>query len=185
MAAEIIYEERLSSRGTEALFVALSLLFFSLSAWRVGGRGLDGWGIVLLCLLVLFVFYSLNYKTLVIRLTAESLRLTLGIFTWAVPLDNIEGCRPDDSPVLMRYGGAGIHFMFIRRRYRALFNFLEYPRLVIGLKAKKGLVQEIAFSTKRPDEVMKLIQEVIAQERAAQPAVEPPIVGRACQQGRK
>ena len=170
MAAEIIYEERLSSRGTEALFVALSLLFLSLSAWRVRGRGLDAWGIILLCLFVLLVFYSLNYRTLVIRLTAESLRLTFGIFTWAVPLDSIERCRLDDSPVLMRYGGAGIHFMFIRRRYRALFNFLEYPRLVIGLKAKKGLVQDIAFSTKRPDEVMKLIQEVIAQERAAQPA---------------
>mgnify|MGYP000900013350 CR=1 FL=1 len=33
----------------------------------------------------------------------------------------------------LRYGGAGIHFMSIRGRYRASFNFLEYPRVVIAL----------------------------------------------------
>lgn len=57
--------------------------------------------------------------------------------------------------------------MFIGQRYCASFNFLEYPRLVLGLKVKKGLVRDIAFSTRRPNEVMKLLQEVIAQERVA------------------
>nr|MBC7245338.1 hypothetical protein [Chloroflexota bacterium] len=58
MITKTIYEERLSSPRTEALFVVLTLLFLSLSTWRVTGRGLDGWGIVLLCLFAVFLFYS-------------------------------------------------------------------------------------------------------------------------------
>ncbi len=170
MPTKTIYEERLSSPKTEMLFVVLALLFLSLAVWRVTARGLDGWGILLFCLFAVFLFYSLNYRTLVIRLTGQSLRLTFGIFTWTVPLQNVEGCRLDDSPTLARYGGAGIHFMSIGQRYRASFNFLEYPRLVIELKVKKGLVQDIAFSTRRPDEVMKLLQEVTAPERFAKAA---------------
>jgi len=55
-------------------------------------------------------------------------------------LDNVEGCCLDDIPMLMRMGGAGIHFMLIRKRYRASFNFLEHPRVVIAFKKKEGLV---------------------------------------------
>jgi hypothetical protein len=181
MNTKTLYEERLSSPRTEALFVALTLLFLSLSAWRVTARGLDGWGILLFCLFAVFLFYALNYRTLVIHLTGQSLRLTFGIFTWIVPLDNIEGCRLDDSPALARYGGAGIHFMTIGQRYRASFNFLEYPRLVIRLKVKKGLVRDIAFSTRRPDEMMKLLQEVTAPERFARAAA----IGQQIQGGHK
>jgi hypothetical protein len=39
-----------------------------------------------------------------------------------------------------------------------MFNFLEYPRVVLALKQRKGLVRDIAFSTRRPQEVMRLIQ---------------------------
>jgi hypothetical protein len=44
-------------------------------------------------------------------------------------------------------------------KYRAYFNFLEYPRVVISLKKKKGLVREIAFSTKQSNEIMSIIRE--------------------------
>jgi hypothetical protein len=49
--------------------------------------------------------------------------------------------------------------MSIRRRYRASFNFLEYPRVVIAFKRKEGLVRDISFSTRRPDDALRLIQE--------------------------
>jgi hypothetical protein len=58
----------------------------------------------------------------------------------------------------MKYGGAGIHFMFIRDRYRASFNFLEYPRVVIAFKKKVGPVRDISFSTRKPEDVIQLIQ---------------------------
>ena len=147
------------------LFVALLLLFFMLLIWRLTAYGLDFLAAFFLCLCAFFFFYALNYRTLTIRLTTKSLKLTFGIFTWTVPLDNIELCRLDEIPVLMKFGGAGIHFMLIRRRYRASFNFLEYPRVVIAFKKKVGPVRDISFSTRRPDDVLRLIQEAVCANR--------------------
>lgn len=166
MSDKFIYSESVSSNKTEALFVALTLLFFTLLIKRLlaGSRGILS--ALFSFLSALFFFYSLNYRTLVIRLTSKSLKLTFGIFTWSVPLENIEDSRLDEIPTLMRMGGAGIHFMSIRQRYRASFNFLEHPRVVIALKRKVGPVRDISFSTRQPDEVIKLIQEAILANEA-------------------
>ncbi len=162
MTDDLIYHERVSSNRTEALFVVLMILFLLLLIWRVNAHNLDVLAAIFLCLSILFLFYSVNYRTLIIRLTSESLMLTFGIFTWRVPLDNIEECQLDQLPLLMRMGGAGIHFMTIRKRYRASFNFLEYPRVVIAFKKKAGPVRYISFSTRRPDDVLRLIQEAVS-----------------------
>ncbi len=157
MSPQREYVERLSSRRTESLFVGLTLLFALLFAARARGGGLDGWSVVLLGALAFFLFYSLNYRSLKIRLTAGAMQLKFGLFTWVIPLSNIEACRLDETS-LWRIGGAGIHFTPLGGRYRAMFNFLEYPRVVIALRVRKGPVRDIAFSTRRPDEVMRWIR---------------------------
>jgi hypothetical protein len=101
---DVIYTERVSSKRTEALFVALTLLFFTLLIWRLNARRLDFLAAIFLCFFALFFFYSLNYRTLTIYLTSGSLKLTFGIFRWNVPLDNVEECCLDDIPMLMRMG---------------------------------------------------------------------------------
>ncbi len=164
---DLIYDERVTSKRTKVLFLALMILFFLLLIWRVNAGSLDILAAVFFCLFGLFLFYSVNYRTLIIRLTSESLKLTFGIFTWTVLLDNVEECRLNDIPVLMRMGGAGIHFMSIRKRFRASFNFLEHPRVVIAFKRQVGLVRDISFSTCRPDDVLRLVQEAVAARRAA------------------
>lgn len=73
----------------------------------------------------------------------------------------IESCAVDNVP-LKRIGGAGIHATSIQGRYRAMFNFLEYPRLAIGLKEKRGPVRDVVFSTRRPEELMDLIRQGLA-----------------------
>ena len=165
---DLLYTERLSSNKTQALFLALTILFLLLLIWRVNVAGLDALAAVFTCFSILFLFYSLNFRTLIIRLTPASLKLTFGIFMWNVPLNNIDGCRLDEIPLLMMLGGAGIHFMMIRKRYRLSFNFLEYPRVVIAFKRKVGLVRDISFSTRQPDEVIRLIQEAVTVYMAAQ-----------------
>lgn len=164
---DLIYTERVSSNKTEVLFVALTLVFLTLLIWRVKAVSLDLLAGILCCFFALFFFYSVNYRTLTIRLTAESLKLTFGVFTWNVSLDNIEGCDLDDIPVLMRMGGAGIHFMSIRSRYRVSFNFLEHPRVVVTFKRSRGLVKDISFSTRQPDEVIAHIQDAVTANSAA------------------
>ena len=160
--SDLIYTERISSNKTLALFAALTAIFLLLAAWRAAVTGLDTLAVVFLVFSLFFLFYSVNYRTLVVRLTQESLRLVFGIFTWSVPLDNIAECGLDEVPPLQRYGGAGIHFMFVRGRYRASFNFLDYPRVVIALKKKTGPVQDISFSTRQPDDIMRLVRGAIA-----------------------
>ena len=156
MADDPIYEEEVSSGRTEALFVGLMLTFLMLFAWRAAAIGIGPSTIVFFCLFSMFLFYSLNYRTLVIRITTKIVRLKFGLFTWSIPLGTIEDCRLDTAS-LWRIGGAGIHFTIMQKRYRAMFNFLEHRRLVLMLRKKKGLVREIAFSTKRPEEIKRII----------------------------
>jgi len=168
MTDNINYHEELSSNKTEILFLALTMLFFLLLIWRWKIAGLDIRAIIFLGLAALFLFYSLNYRTLKIHLTQVSLDLKFGIFAWRVPLDNIESCRLDENlSALMKNGGAGIHFMMIDQRYRASFNFLEYPRVVIALKKKAGPVRDISFSTRRPEEVLSLLDKSLSETKSA------------------
>jgi len=160
-----LYSEEISSARTEALFLALTVILFLLSLWRVKAGRRNLLSTVFACFCAFFLFYAVNYRTLTIRLTPECLKLGFGIFRWTVPLANIEACRLDELHVLKRYGGAGIHFMSIRGRYRASLNFLEYPRVVIALRRKAGPVQDISFSTRRPDVVLRLIREAAAAQR--------------------
>jgi hypothetical protein len=160
------YLENLSSRKAETLFVALTILFFIPFAWLASVHLFGGWSIFFFCLFAFFLFYSLNYRILSVFLDKSNLQLKFGIFKWIVPLQNIEACSLDTIS-LQRIGGAGIHFTPIDGRYRAMFNFLEYPRVSIKLKIKKGLVRDIAFSTKQPEEVIRLIEEYGKSKPAA------------------
>ena len=166
MTDNLIYEERVSSKRTEALFASLTILFLMLLIWQIISGNSAILSAAFLILFIFFLFYSVNYRTLIIRLTPESLKLKFGIFTWTIPLGNIGECRHDDLPVLMKYGGAGIHFMLIRKRYRASFNFLEHPRVVIAFKRKVGIVRDISFSTCHPDEVIRHLQNAASSQFA-------------------
>lgn len=156
-----IYRERVTSSRTEALFLTLTLLFFCFLIWRLFASGPDLFAVAFFCFFAFFFFYSVNFRTLIICLTPESLTLTFGVFKWRVPWENVAECRLDEIPLLLKYGGAGIHFMSVRKRYRASFNFLEYPRIVIAFREKVGPVRDISFSTRRPEDVLRLIQEQV------------------------
>jgi hypothetical protein len=159
------YEERITSNRTEALFVVLTFLFFALFVWQWKVSPGTTLSYIVLCFFVFFLFYSLNYRTLVIFISAKVLKLQFGIFAWTEPLDNIEACRLDDAlSSMMRFGGAGIHFMTVDGRYRANFNFLEYPRVVVRFRRKRGLVSDLSFSTQRPDEVIKYLNHGFDQD---------------------
>jgi hypothetical protein len=157
MTSNHLYEERLSSKRTEALFIGLTIVFLMLFIWRISTNRFDILSAIFVFFFLFFFFYSVNYRILTIRLSPKSLTLTFGIFKWAIPLENIEGCRRDDLPIIQRYGGAGIHFMFVGGRYRASFNFLEFPRVVIALKKKAWIVRDVSFSTSNPGEVLRLL----------------------------
>lgn len=157
----VLYSERLNSNKTLALFVFLTGLFAGLALWRIAAAGFDGWAILLAALSLVFLFYVFNYRTLLTTLTAADLTLKFGVFRWRIPLDNVAACRLDHIAGFMYYGGAGVHFMMVEKRYRASFNFLEYPRVVIALTRKSGPVQDISFSTQYPEELIRQVNAAI------------------------
>jgi hypothetical protein len=168
---EVLYEERLSSNKTTALFLALAAVFGGLWAWRArggwrGGRAgrasLTPWGLGVGA--AFFGFYALNFRTLVIRVTRLALRLRFGVFRWVVPVEDIEACGVDELPAVLRLGGAGIHFMFVRGRYRASFNFLEHPRVVVALGGAAGPVRDLSFSTRQPEAVCAAIEAAMVMK---------------------
>jgi hypothetical protein len=165
MTEDLIYDESVSSSRTEALFLALASLFAWLTLRGRQDRRRDLCSAVTLSLAAFFLFYSINFRTLRIRLTSERLELKFGIFRWIVPLDHIEEVHLDELPPFLRLGGAGIHFMSVHNRYRASFNFLEHPRVVIALKRQVGPVQDISFSTRRPEDIMRLTRAALAANR--------------------
>jgi hypothetical protein len=166
MGDEALYEERVSSTRTQVLFWSLAGAFLILFAWRTYTTGSDAVAVALLLVFLFFLFSSVNYRVLLIRLMADSLNLRFGVFKWTIPLDNVEACRLDDLPRLVRCGGAGMHFMFIRKRYRVSFNFLEYPRVVVALR-KARIVRDVSFTTRRPTEVVSLLNAVKPVDGAA------------------
>jgi hypothetical protein len=159
---DVLYFEKVSSRKTVGIFIGLTSVFLLLFFWQIKVYGWNGLAIAFLVFSCIFLFYVANYRTLIISITSVSVKLSFGIFKWSVPFDNIETCELDEIPPFMKYGGAGIHFMTIRNRYRASFNFLEYPRVVIGFKNKVGPVRDISFSTRQPEDILRIIKNAIA-----------------------
>jgi hypothetical protein len=155
---DMLYAEKIRSSGTTGLFILLGSLFWVIFFWRLSGVGFRGIQLVYLILGLLFSFYVINYRTLLIRISAEDLLLNFGLIKWRTPLNNILYIGLDDSPPLIKYGGAGVHFAFVKGTYRAFFNFLEYPRVLIKFKSRQGPVQELVFSTNNPQQVLEILQ---------------------------
>jgi len=166
----VLYEERVWSNRTEALFLALAAALGGLWAWAMGrsnARGREGGRRLRMGLGVgaaFFAFYALNFRTLVIRVTRTALRLRFGVFEWVAPMGDIAAWGLDEAPAVARLGGAGIHFMFVRGRYRASFNFLEHPRVVVALSGGAGPVRDVSFSTRRPEAVCEAIAAAMKQQ---------------------
>lgn len=158
MHNELVHEEEITSRITRALFIVLALVFTGLFAWRVTATSLGAWAWIFLFFAVFFLFYVLNYRRLLVRITANTVHLRFGIFRWTIPFENIRDCSLDEV-AFTRLGGAGIHFAMVGGRYRANFNFLDQPRVLLHLKQKQGLVWDVSFSTRQPEFVMGLIRE--------------------------
>jgi hypothetical protein len=134
----------------------LTVLFLAIAVSRVIGGTLDAFAIICLCFFAFFAFYSLNYRTLIIRLTPESLKLRFGIFGWVVPLNNVEECRLDNLPTIMRLGGAGIHFMSVHNRY--VHRLSGMPRFVIA-SSRKGPTM---FPRRIPEELLQHLRESVS-----------------------
>ena len=156
---ERIYYEEIRSSGTSALFAVMAVIFLALFAYRLTTIGWNFGSGLFLFLGVFFLFYFINYRTLKIVITNQTLKLEFGLVGWTIALDNIRSCQEDDPPLWIKYGGAGVHFAMVGGEYRAFFNFLEYPRVKVTFQTKRGWVEALSFSTRQPDRILELLGE--------------------------
>lgn len=159
---ETLYFEKLQSNITTALFAILALIFLALFGWRFTSVGWKFTPGLFLFLGVFFLFYFFNYRTLRIEISGETLALRFGLVRWRTALSNIQEYRLDDPPLWIKYGGAGVHFSMVEGLYRAFFNFLEGPRVIVIFKEKQGPVQALSFSTYQPDQVLDFLGKRIS-----------------------
>ena len=154
-----LYSEKVRSNKTSLLFVILALIFFALFTWRysiVGFRFVPG---LYAFLGLFFSFYVINYRILKITITDQTLHLKFGLVGWRTDINNIALCIVYDPPFWIKYGGAGVHFAMVEGEYKAFYNFLEYPRLLIKFHQKQGLVQALVFTTREPDRISEILEK--------------------------
>lgn len=157
--AEKIYSEEIRSNKTDLLFVVLALITYALSAWKLSVVGFKFVPGFYLFLGLLFTFYIFNFRVLNISITDQSLHLKFGIIPWKTDLSNIQEITLDDAPMIIKYGGAGVHFAFVKGEYRAFYNFLEHPRVLIRFKKKQGLVKALVFTSRQPDKILEILEK--------------------------
>jgi len=156
--ANILYSEKIRSTKTSLLFVILAMIFFALFGWRYSVVGLRFIPALYAFLGLVFCFYVINFRELEILITDQILQLKFGVIVWISNIDNIKTSIRYDPPFWIKYGGAGVHFAMVDGDYKAFYNFLEYPRVMIGFHQKQGWVQSLVFTTQQPDKIQKILE---------------------------
>ena len=154
-----LYSEKIRSNITSLLFLFLALIFFALFAWRfsvVGYRFVPG---LYAFFGLFFCFYVINFRELEISITDQTLQLKFGVIGWSSNIENIKSSILYDPPFWIKLGGAGVHFAMVDGDYKAFYNYLEYPRVMIGFHKKQGWVQSLVFTTRQPDKILDILEK--------------------------
>lgn len=104
---------------------------------------------------------TLSFSRLSIRATLEGISIGFGRIRTSFRWEQVEDCYPDEASAI-RYGGFGIRGGRFKGKSRLVYNITGAPRLVLKVKGSK--YDELVFSTKRPDELMRIIKGQIRSE---------------------
>lgn len=96
-----------------------------------------------------------NFSHLTVSLSPQGVTAGYGPFRHFEPWGNIADAKRDESFALRSYGGWGIRFVYKNGGWTQVYNVIGTPAII--LKLKDGKRKYFGFSTKRPDEVVALI----------------------------
>ena len=146
---------------TETLFAAafLSLFIYQVTAGPIGDSPAPDWFYLLMMAIFVGVIALLtNFTRLTVSITPDAITLAYGRIKYSIPWQRIEGCRQDKNPGIT-YGGWGIRMAKVGGKWVLVYNVIKVPAIVLELK--EGRFSQFVFSTKRPEEVMNIIQQQI------------------------
>ena len=153
------YEEIIFSKlftGITAIFstIFLFLLSYQMLIGPIGTSPALNW--FFLFIFLFFLGITINFSRLTIRMTSNSIKVGYGISKYTILWKNIEDCYLDKTSI-RRYGGWGIRLSKVKGKWRLVYNVIGYPRVLLSLN--QGKFREFVFSTKTPEEVIKIIKQ--------------------------
>lgn len=168
MQADYIYEEKIFSKGIASILIIgtvgfLFVLVYQILVEPIGTRPASN--LFFLLMFLLFLGLTINFSRLSIKMTRQSFHVGYGIFKHSIPWDNIVHCYLDEVSTI-RYGGWGMRIGRVKGKWRLVYNVIGGPRVV--LSKKKGRFKELVFSTKNPEEVMKVVKQRISGRTLSQ-----------------
>lgn len=156
---ENIYEETVPAKWMTITFAGITILLFSILLYQVINgpiRAEPAPNIAYLGLTLLFLGVTLNFRKLKIRIDSEDITAGYGIFKNTISWNKVEKTYLDEASTA-RYGGWGLRIGRVKGNWRIVYNVVSGPRVVVS--SKKGTFRELVFSTKKPEEIMKIIEE--------------------------
>lgn len=152
------YTEKVFSKWMFLILGSITVIFSFIGAYEImiGWQWTEPlpvwfWPVMALFFLVI----TINYFRLTIKIDHERLTVGYGVSKSKISWDNIEDCYLDETSSLW-YGGWGSRLGRVDGKWRAVYNVIGGPRVVVSLK--EGWIREVAFSTKDPEEVMEKIE---------------------------
>ena len=142
--------------GITALF--LFLFIYQLTSGPIGDSPAPDW--FYLVMLVIFAGVTVlttNFTRLTISMTPDAITVTYGRFKYTIPWYKIAGCYLDKNPGIA-YGGWGIRISKAKGKSVLVYSVIGSPRVILELK--EGRFRQFAFSTKHPEEVMAIVQQI-------------------------
>jgi len=157
MVPNYIYAEKLFSRINAVMFAVIVVLLlyaliYQLLAEPLGANPAPTEFFVFMILL--FFAIGINFSTLRITIDYNDLNVGYGIIKKTIPREKIEKCYLDQTRAIL-YGGWGIRIGRVKGKWRLIYNTVGDPRVVVVLR--NGWYQEFVFSTRNPQEIIKLL----------------------------
>ncbi len=161
MQTKNLYEEKIFLKWTAGILTSITtvflfLLFYQILVGPIGTNPAPNW--FFLFMFLLFLGVMINFSRLTIRMTPRSISIGYGIIKHSILWENVEDYYLDEASTI-RYGGWGIRIAKVKGKWRLVYNVVGGPRIVLSLK--RGRFKEFVFSTKNPEEVIKIVKERI------------------------
>ena len=156
-----LYEEEVSSYWISGILGAVALLFLALEVQRSMMVPLSPPAGLFSGMFLLFLALALVFRRLTISITNEGVSVTYTLFRYDVAWDDIVDLAVDERSAFW-YRGYGVRIARGGDGWVLVFSTIGPARVTLVLKER--WFSHFVFSTRRPDEVVKLVRERMSKE---------------------
>ena len=154
-----IYKEKNFSKENIIIFGIIIIIVVIICIAVIQQYGANFFLIIIFLFNLFFLFgIMINFRQLNIILTTEYIVVNYGLLKQQFMWNDINDCYLDDASAIV-YGGFGLRVASYKGKTRLVYNTVKSPRIVLSIK--DGSFEEFVFSTKNPEEIIKIIEQKI------------------------